>query len=366
MIKFINSLGMMGALVLLNQNVLAHGSQADGSVSGEPPILETVPPRQGDLALDSLIDSVKLWNIGHALKICFMDGSPHARKAVVEAFLEWASHTQGLSIDTGAAPNYRQCSSEPVYVRVSFSRPGNWSYVGTDASRVDDISEPTLNISEYLGALMPLNPEQAYGTALHEAGHALGLLHEHQHEDAACSSELDWKYLITELGKPPNEWSEEKIRQNISALIESENIIGGGYDRSSIMHYYFPPSWFTNRRAAKCFREKMTELSEGDKFAINKLYPKSNQERDEYLTSLKSKAQEVAHSLPKQEAQKFIDTFNGFLPKDFIQDFGKIPSIIQTSSTTEATIKINGSVCGGVIAGSIQGSTVNASGSDGC
>ena len=69
--------------------------------------------------------------------------------------------------------------SENGIVRIAFDPKGGlWSYVGIYVLTISDKTEPTMN----LGWIKDTKVTNAYdrGTILHEWGHTLGLLHEHQ------------------------------------------------------------------------------------------------------------------------------------------------------------------------------------------
>ncbi len=53
-----------------------------------------------------------------------------------------------------------------------------WSMVGSQAMTVQDVSKPTMTLS-----LKGLDPNMQKFLVMHEFGHALGLIHEHQRSD---------------------------------------------------------------------------------------------------------------------------------------------------------------------------------------
>ena len=61
-------------------------------------------------------------------------------------------------------------------IRISFKEEGSWSYLGKDALQIA-AGKPTMNY----GWLTPDSQDQEYSrVVLHEFGHALGAIHEHQ------------------------------------------------------------------------------------------------------------------------------------------------------------------------------------------
>jgi Astacin (Peptidase family M12A) len=114
-------------------------------------------------------------------------------------------------------------------------------------------NKPTLYLKRKLFENEKTSP--LINTALHEFGHAAGLLHEHSRQDvnAGCKEYLSGS---------GNETDERRLARKIGA--EAERI--GPYDKHSIMSY--------------CKLDYMDELNEvstltqGDIDGINKLYPK--------------------------------------------------------------------------------------------
>ena len=107
-------------------------------------------------------------------------------------------------------------------IRIGFdSSDGAWSYIGTDSSG----KWKTMN----LGFI-------DQGTVLHEFGHALGLIHEHQ---SPASGGFDWdrEEVIKSLSGPPNNWDLDTIEHNMFAKYDSDQLLMTEYDSKSIMHY---------------------------------------------------------------------------------------------------------------------------------
>ena len=107
-------------------------------------------------------------------------------------------------------------------IRIGFdSNDGAWSYIGTDSSS----KWKTMN----LGFI-------DQGTVLHEFGHALGLIHEHQ---SPASGGFDWDRdeVIKSLSGPPNNWDLATIEHNMFGKYNSSQLLMTEYDSRSIMHY---------------------------------------------------------------------------------------------------------------------------------
>lgn len=162
-------------------------------------------------------------------------------------------------------------------VRISFSKgpggqPGSsYSYIGTQC-RDSSINKegPTMNLGW-------LDDEQDYdspdfaGTGiviLHEFGHMLGMIHEHSRADA----NLQWnKPVIYKLmAGPPNNWNKQTVDEQVFDTVPVDSFNGSVYDKSSMMHYIFPASWFL----VDPHLPEVTKMSPLDIEWISKTYPR--------------------------------------------------------------------------------------------
>lgn len=112
-------------------------------------------------------------------------------------------------------------------IRISFvSGVGSWSLVGTDAT-VSPPNEITLN---YGWMDIP--------TILHEFGHVLGMIHEHQNPNGEA---IKWNEpVLYEWAQDTQGWDKEKTYQNIVMKYDKDMINGSKFDPDSIMLYFFP------------------------------------------------------------------------------------------------------------------------------
>ena len=112
-------------------------------------------------------------------------------------------------------------------IRIGFNEDeGAWSYVGTDCAEIP-LNELTMNLGFIDRA-----------TVLHEFGHALGLIHEHQ-SPGEGGFEWNRSVVIKDCEGPPNYWDKQTIRSNIFYRYKKSRISGTKYDRKSIMHYRY-------------------------------------------------------------------------------------------------------------------------------
>jgi serralysin len=79
---------------------------------------------------------------------------------------------------------------------------------------------------------------------LHEFGHALGLIHEHQNP----SGDISWnrEQVINDLSGYPNYWTLDQIEHNMFRSYAAAETNYTKTDPESIMMYPIPPTWTTN------------------------------------------------------------------------------------------------------------------------
>src|SRR6476661_3224134 len=113
----------------------------------------------------------KRWKPGRTLGIRFLDGSKTQRSKTEQFAEEWLQFAN-VKMKFGSSPK-----SE---VRISFQAdPGSWSAVGTDCLLPEAFpaKEPTMNF----GWLQDDTEDEEYRrVVVHEFGHALAAIHEHQ------------------------------------------------------------------------------------------------------------------------------------------------------------------------------------------
>jgi serralysin len=149
-------------------------------------------------------------------------------------------------------------------IKVGFERDGtSWSWVGRNVL-VNSSDKKTMN----LGWLDDLtNETEVRRIVLHEFGHALGFIHEHQ----ASQSDIPWdkEKVYSFFGGDPNNWARSTVDLNVFAKYSQESTNSSAYDRLSIMHYFFPPELTTDGSAFSW----NTTLSATDMSFARQVYP---------------------------------------------------------------------------------------------
>jgi hypothetical protein len=141
-------------------------------------------------------------------------------------------------------------------VRVSFDPNGGaWSLVGTD--HLEQKDGATMNLGWF-----------DVPTTIHEFGHVLGMIHEHQNPSG---KKIMWdENKVFEWAAETQGWSQETTKENIINKYDKNSINGSSFDPLSIMLYFFPASLTTNNKGTK----QNFRLSGEDVLWIHQIYPK--------------------------------------------------------------------------------------------
>lgn len=191
-------------------------------------------------ALDFMaVDAKRMWAPGRVLKVYFMNGSSYQRSKVRQYALVWRDYA---NIDFTFSTDDATITALNADIRINFDASGrSWSYLGTDALLIDR-SLQTMNF----GWFTDNTSDSAFArTTIHEFGHALGCVHEHQSPAGGILWDAEKVYAY--YGGSPNKWSRTQVDQQILTPYSAKEITQfTKLDPTSIMMYSFPASLTTN------------------------------------------------------------------------------------------------------------------------
>lgn len=177
------------------------------------------------------------WDLKSEISISFLDGDRELHKLVEEKAKMWTKEADGPA---NLSFSFREKTN--TLVRISFKEKGNWSAVGTSCI-FQDKSKPTMNLG---GVYKTASNNTIQGIILHEFGHVLGLLHEHQ----SPSNPFKWdtKQITKDIA---GQMTDDEIYENIIKIFETEQKNYTDFDKDSIMIYPIPKRWLLEGEATK-------------------------------------------------------------------------------------------------------------------
>lgn len=214
-----------------------------------------------DAPMCGIAENRLLWPVEKQwLNVRFLNGS-WSKRQLVRSTVEEHFHSLPMGIKFYF---YRRGESGKADIRIKFSSVSQ-SRVGTSAKSVLWSRKSTMKL--YLGNAGRLtSPDEQFkllqSRILHEFGHALGLLHEHQHPK--CGKKWDMALLRQRLG-----WPRALIQRNFDPFAPEGKTLEP-YDPKSIMHYNIAEG---DELYSKATAPTNLVLSEGDKRILAMIYP---------------------------------------------------------------------------------------------
>ncbi|MGM0889807.1 MAG: M12 family metallopeptidase [Bacillota bacterium] len=209
-------------------------------------------PEKNEMALMKF----KKWQPGRKLRVRFLDGVSDVQEKVEKYAHQWEKYAN-IKFIFG--------NDRDAEIRISFNEKGSWSYLGTDCLSIPK-DQPTMNY----GWLRSDTPENEYSrVVLHEFGHALGCIHEHQ--NPTTNIPWDKEAVYRYYAGPPNNWTKEQVDQNLFKHYSRTITNFSTFDKKSIMLYAIPNSLTLGDYEVGW----NSTLSDRDKQFIKEMYPGS-------------------------------------------------------------------------------------------
>ena len=198
----------------------------------------------------------KKWAQDRVLKIEFLGGLAAVRKKVQQHAEEWTKHVN---------LRFQFVATGPAEIRIAFNQgDGSWSFLGTDNLTIP-AAWPTMNF----GWLYPDSDEPTYSSVvLHEFGHMLGMIHEHQ--SPAGGIQWNRQRVIDDCWRTQG-WDAEQVERQIFSRYPREQSQFTKLDPTSIMMYPFSKEWTLNGTGTPW----NTELSRMDVDFMRRQYPQA-------------------------------------------------------------------------------------------
>ncbi|RXW14548.1 hypothetical protein EST38_g11305 [Candolleomyces aberdarensis] len=181
-----------------------------------------------------------MWPNGQVLTCAFVEPAGNAiqQAKVISVAKEWERYAN-IKLDFESEAE----NPQNAIIRISLDRHlGSWSTVGKVALHTQLAGEATMNFGWVYDATTDATAQER-GVILHEFGHALGYLHEHQSPRRGDKLKLKEKEAIDyfrRTQRPP--WTEEDTRSNFLNVYNQNEVSNySSVDMTSIMMYFMPP-----------------------------------------------------------------------------------------------------------------------------
>ena len=195
------------------------------------------------------------WPNGTQLHVAFLNDPYGLKNQILSVANEW--HTRAHANVTFAESDVAHSN-----IRVTFTTVGYWSLIGTEADHKP--GRPTLGLG-FRGAP---GTTQLRRVVLHEFGHSIGLIHEHQQPLSTIHWNAPACYRYFE--GPPNCWTRKMVDDNVlQRRPENPALFHSGFDEDSIMEYPVDPNLTTDHKGIGW----NTDLSPMDRQFIATVYP---------------------------------------------------------------------------------------------
>ena len=193
--------------------------------------------------------------------------------------------------------NFVEDNTKTANVRIDFNpNNGSWSALGTDC--LENKETATMNFAWF-----------DVGTVLHEFGHMIGLIHEHQNP---IGTTINWnKNKVYSWAEQTQGWNAKDTDTNILNAYNKDSINGTDFDYQSIMLYFFPDTITLDNRGTK----QNLKLSGLDVQLISQTYPSNKISPELYFKNIYGESLQDSINRSLHNRNK---NYNGIIFKLFI------------------------------------------------
>ena len=169
-------------------------------------------------------------------------------------------------------------------IRIGFdATKGSWSMLGTDCMKQQG---KTMNFAWIDAA-----------TIMHEFGHVLGMIHEHQNPRGHT---IDWNIKAVDAWAAQTQgWNKETTYRNIIHHYKLDQINGSKFDPYSIMLYFFSPKLTLDHKGTR-INER---VSPTDVIYISKMYPGGHESPEHFYKRVYGESLKQAEGKKKNWAK---------------------------------------------------------------
>lgn len=223
---------------------------------------------EGDSGPASLaLPTSYLWPNGKRLRVRLDGGSALVRKKVQQYTTEWENFANIDFRFVGAG--------QDAEIRVAFNPGGSWSYIGNTNLHIPN-DQYTMNFGWFNDNTSDLEFSR---TVIHEFGHALGAIHEHQSPAADIPWDKEAVYAYYAATQTPP-WTKADVDRNLFNKYPASTTRFSEFDKFSIMCYRIPNQLTIGDYEVGDNRV----LSDQDKSFIKQMYPPQGRDIGTYTT----------------------------------------------------------------------------------
>lgn len=201
----------------------------------------------------------KRWTPGTVIRVKFLNGTAFLQSKVIQFASQWLPYAN-IEFQFVA-------STANADIKINFDNSGSsWSYVGVDCQSIAQ-NAASMNYGWFTSSTSDVEFSR---TVIHEFGHALSLIHEHQ----SPAANIPWNKaaVYAYYAGAPNYWSAATVDVNIFAKYSATQTNFSSFDAQSIMLYSISSKLTTNGFSVG----SNTTLSATDKSFISQIYPFGN------------------------------------------------------------------------------------------